>query len=358
MFLFLSLILLLTTQIPHGMAVQSTSTSLSSQGSISYAPAPIPRRLIGVDFFRIVPDAAPYDQSPLQYYNLLDLIKNTGKINTIRIHVSVDGQWSYFDTAYPNAKIWTQQAFQEARAKGIKTILAAFAPANSATYMADVILNVNGKGDEWITRFSQAIQECQPDAIEIMNEPPGKWENPNLTFQAYRDFVVRASTAYRAVKPDISLQVMGSPYYNLNDIDGTGSWATKPLTEFSDVTYDVHLYYDRDSISVGAPFTAAYQSGNLAQAKTLLYNYILNTVGLQSLLSKGLPVIFGEFGVEPSYPNWEAFLLDMYSFIDQYDMGSIQHALSAEPHQYALLTSDWAHLSEMGLFWKQYAPTP
>jgi len=320
-------------------------------------------KLFGVDFYRLVPAVAPYDQSPLFYYNLLDFIQNTGKVNSIRIHVGANVQWGYFDPEYPMTKVWLQQACSEARAKGIKTLLSCFSnegASDDAAHMADVILNVDGQGDRWIANFAQIVSECQPDAVDVMNEPPSRGDsgNPNLTFQAYRDFVVKCCTAFRAAKPDVSLYVEGLPSWKLGiDTDGTGSWATKPLTEFNDVTYEVHLYYDVGTINT--PFAQAYQAGNLTQAKTLLYDAILNDIGLQSLMSKGLPITWGEVGVESIYPHWDAFLKDMYSFAKQYNQGFIQHSLAPTPPEpRGILTSDWKQLNDVGLLWKQEAPTP
>lgn len=326
--------------------------------------APIPpqptKMLVGFDFGRLVPYSAPYNQSPLQYYNLLDFITNTGKTNCIRFHSSYNDQYGYNDSSYPNAKIWYQQAFVLCRQRGIKTILACFSNEGDGythpAKMAETILNVNGAGDRWATNFAQMVLDLQPDVVEIMNEPD-IGGNPNLTFQAYRDFVVKCCTAFRAAKPDVSIHVQGCPYWNLNDWSNTGTWATKPLIEFDDVTYEVHLYYDRGTSN--SDWGKAYQAGNLTEARALLYKYILNTLGLQALIDRELPIIWGETGADVNYPNWKAFLKDLYDFAEYYNQGVILHSLEAEgTGLYGILTPDWAQLNEYGLYGVQELPIP
>jgi len=341
-------------------ALESPNRTIASSGTITY----LSTNWYGVDFYRLVPESPPYDQSPLFYYHLLDLIKSFNKVNCIRIHTYANVPWGYFDSNYPYTKTWLQQACGEARAKDIKTLLSCFANEFAETDgagKASIILNINGAGDRWVANYAQIIRECQPDAVEIMNEPPSKGDsgNPNLTFQAYRDFVVKCCTAFRAAKPDVSLFVMDCPYWDMKDSDGTGSWATKPLTEFSDVTYSVHLYYDTSTLAY-FQWAKEYQAGNLTDAKVLLYNYILNDLGLKPLIDMGMQICWTELGAEvgASLPNWDAYLKDIYAFVTQYNQGLVQFALSPNPPEpYGILTADWTQLNALGLVWKAAAPS-
>ena len=199
--------------------------------------------------------------------------------------------------------------------------------ADSA-HIANIITNYQAQGDNWISQFSTIIGDLQPDAIEVMNEPDATPSGINFT--QYRDFIVKASTAFRAVKPNMPLYVEGMPYWDLKD-RGYGTWASDPMSNagFSDVWYCPHVYYD--SVTANRyNWSLAYQAGNLAQAKTYLYDYIENPVtnlGLKAYEDAGLPICWTETGINQPYANWQAFLTDLYAYIVAHNQGVMAFGL-------------------------------
>jgi hypothetical protein len=312
----------------------------------------------GVDFYRLVPDPSsdggPSDQSPLFYYNLLPFLSNLSGVNCIRIHIgahtsyppNTSSDYGYFSTTYTNTKKWCQEACSTAKADGIKVLLSCFqdSPMTSETdgaAQAQIILNTSGWGTNWINDYAQILKDCQPDGVEIMNEP-----DASVTFAQYRAFVVECCTAFRKADPNVTLFVMGNPYWDM------GGWASNPLTEFSNVFYSNHLDYD--TVTLGnSQWAKDYNAGNLATAKTELYSSILSY--LQPFITAGLPVCWTEDGVEvgAGIAHWDAYLKDLYAFVKQYDEGFIQFALAPyQPEPYGILTSNWTQLNDVGLCWK------
>lgn len=351
--LAITLVLISSLALSPIPALESSNITVASSGTIARARDP-GTSWYGVDFYRLVPDQPPYNQSPLFYYGLLNFIGNLSGVNCIRIHTYANVTWGYFDPNYPYTKTWLQEACREAKAKGIKVILSCFANdfgENDWAGKAEIILNESGEGTKWITNFAQIIKECQPAGVEVMNEPPDASlsGNPNLTFQAYRTFVVKCCTAFRQVDPNVGLFVMSCPFWDLS------GWASDPLTEFSNVIYTAHIYYD-SAASTSYNWGEDYYAGNLANAKTELYSAILGEMNIQSMINERLPICWTEAGAETgaNLPNWSSFLTDLYAFVKQYDQSFIQFALANyPPEDWGILNSTWTGLNPVGLVWEQ-----
>lgn len=336
--------------------------TMTSNGTIAYSWT----NWYGVDFYRLVPDSPPYDQSPLFYYNLLPFLQATGKVNAIRIHtyahnypINSSTDWGYFSSTYSNTKIWLQKACTTAKTYGIKVILSFFQDSGMTSEndwggKAKVILNTNGWGTQWINDYAEIVKECQPDGVEVMNEPPDASlaGNPALNFSAYRAFVIQCINAFRNADPNVVIFVNG---YNVGT--DLGDWASNPLTGFSNVIYTAHIYYD----GAGSGYMADYNNGNLATAKSELYSTILNSFGVQAMINAKLPVCWTEAGVENDLglQHWDAFLNDTYNFVKQYHEGFMQFGLApSPPESWGILNSTWNGLNAQGNLWKQYGPTP
>jgi len=306
------------------------------------------------------PSIPPYDQCPLLYYNLLDLLKQYNG-NAIRMQCGAEGILND-----PTLKSWFAEAIIQCKEKGITGILSSHDViaeywTDRWSYKAQVILNEDGAGDDWIQKWSQVIADLQPQAIEIMNEPPDAnlSGTPNLTFEAWRNFCIKAINAYRAVKPDITILVDGCPFWE------PGTWASNPLP-FSNIYYVFHLHYGVNGLQPPPPedwlaykWINAYYTGNLTQAKIFLEDYLLNSEGMAALLDKGLPIVFGECGTSMAQPNWDAWLTDMYAIVAKYNVGWLQFSFGANPPDVnGILESDWNTLNPMGFLWQQIMPTP
>jgi len=315
---------------------------------------------MGVDFFRMTPSIPPYDQCPLLYYNLLDLLKQYNA-NAIRLHCGAEGILNN-----QTLKSWFAEAIGQCKQKGILGILSSHEVISQYwqtrwSYKAQVILNENGAGDDWIQKFTQVIADLQPQAIEIMNEPPDAdlSGNPNLTFEAWRNFCIKAINAYRAEKPDVIIFVDGCPFWDLN------AWAEAPLP-FNNIYYAFHHHYGATGLTQPPPETwpefkwiNAYFTGNLTQARIFLEDYILNNEGVRALSEKGLPMVFIESGTSMEQPNWDAWLRDMYSIMAKYNAGFLLFSLAANPPDTnGILEDNWKTLNPMGLIWKENMPTP
>lgn len=314
--------------------------------------------LMGADFYRMTPNTAPYDQCPLLYYNLLDLLKEHNA-NAIRLHCGAEGILN--DS---RLKGWFVEAIEQCKQKGITGILSSHDVIaeywqNRWSYKAKVILNEDGAGDDWIQKFSQVISELQPQGIELMNEPPDAnlAGNSNLTFEAYRNWCIKAVTAYRMVKPDLTIFVDGCPFWNLN------AWADNPLP-FNNIYYAFHLHYGVLGLQspppehwAGYKWENAYYTGDLAQAKSFLEDYLLHDQGMKALSDKGLRMQFIESGTSMEQPHWDAWLQDMYTITGKYDAGFLQFSLGANPPDVnGILEGDWETLNLMGFVWKENMP--
>jgi hypothetical protein len=221
----------------------------------------------------------------------------------------------------------------------------------------EIVLNKNGAGDAWINGWAQFIQELQPYAIDIINEPASIESSqysaemtPMEWFAAYEAFAARCIDAWRAIKPDLVIHIENSPFWtNMERIIGS------PIQR-DDVVYALHVYYGlwNPVVQTWRPqFEKDYWGvGNLANAKANLESYLLNERGVQGLLDKGLKVVMEETGVPVDAPNGALFMQDMYDICKKYDIGVLHHALDAAPRESSgLLNSDWLTLNSIGQVW-------
>jgi hypothetical protein len=229
-------------------------------------------------------------------------------------------------------------------------------PSEGWTQMeANVIMNYNGMGDQWINGFGQMIQTLHPDVVGVMNEPPnfaaGTTYASQYTdaqfYQAYIRFVTRAIDAWKAIDPNLVFSVEPMPFWDFSGM------AANPIAE-SNVIYEYHYGYSNENVypAYWAVDQLAYWNGQLSQAKTSLYNNFLSTSGIQLMLNKGLPVVFGEVGTHYANPNALQFMQDVFNFGNTYNIGMIQDIYRAYgTYGMGMLNSDYHSLNSMGQLW-------
>jgi hypothetical protein len=313
--------------------------------------------LYGVCFGRMLPTTGiPVSHGcPLLVYNVMDTLK-TYKGNIILISANsgdmLNGAWGY--TAQEIMGYY-QQAAAQGKARGIQVWLAGYGwtAQSSATRqdMSNVILNVGGAGDKWIADWSAVIRAVQPDGFDLINEPAPVSGAATPTFTDWRNFVIRAITAFKAVKPDLKFLVESYPYWDLSP------WATAPLP-WNDVYYGCHWEYYGGPPSTGDPQFAwwnAYYTGNLAYAKSQMEQWTLQNEGVQACFKAGLPILFDGSCTEMSKPNWDAWQKDVYDLSFKYGVGYLQFTMQGNPPDtHGILNSDWTTLNAMGQVWQSF----
>jgi hypothetical protein len=186
-------------------------------------------------------------------------------------------------------------------------------------WKVQVVNNVNGLGDRWINEYANIVALLQPDLINIFSEPATDLVNgASSTFmQKYIDFCCRAIDAWRTIKPDLTVAVMGLPFWDLKPLINAGGIPR------SNVLYALHYYYQYEGNYPPdyQPEMQAYWNGDLANAKTLLYEQFLEREGIQSALDHNFKVWFEALGCNINNPNALVFCKDAVDFCNQYKIG-------------------------------------
>jgi hypothetical protein len=286
---------------------------------------------------------------------VFDLIKNA-KANCIRQQMITDNPYR------DNILFYQLNLMPKAKARGLKVLMCTLGTTTwelTPDESVEIILNMNGAGDAWISKWANFISALQPDAAEIMNEPrairessyAGSMSDTDF-FEAYRQFVMRCIDAWRAIKPDLMIEVSSCPFWDVTPI------FNKPIPR-SNIFYGIHFYY-ADSLPPSDwpeyKWIEPYWNGRFAEAKIELENYMLNDpeVGFARFLNAGLPVFMEETGASLASPNALIFMQDFYDLCKKYNLGVIQHSFAPYPRDpHGLLIEDWSALNEMGLVWQK-----
>ena len=228
-------------------------------------------------------------------------------------------------------------------------------PEGWSQLKANIIMNANGLGDEWIDGWGEIIRELQPYAIDVMNEPMWVYDTTyeaimtqEQFFEAYRNFCIRTIRAWRAIKPDLICIVGGCPFWDLKPL------AANPIPE-PNLIYALHYYYSYDGTQPPeySKTGKAYWEGRLDEAKTLLESELLNQ-GVKACEDARLQLLMEETGTCPEAPNAFVFMQDMYDFCKAHNIGVTHHALVPYPKLTAgLLNEDWVTLNDLGELWYQ-----
>lgn len=318
-------------------------------------------RLLGANVYRVIPSIPPYGISPLLGYDLIGKMRKFGA-NTVKIYMTAH---SYIDDAYGIVKNAMLKARVQAAGQGITFLMTGHgditAPSETQSYVnkAAAIMNDGGAGDQWISDYVKIILELQPDGIEIMNEPPDAslGQHPQLTYAAYKTFIQKAATAYRAAKPNIILLVDSCPFWDLHSL------ASDPMNLIN-VLYCMHLHYLNPPPPATDPAYAFlngyFTGGNLEAAKAEMETFIGTNEGLDACKAQGLPLLFSESGTRMDLPHWDSWLQNMFDIAkNNYGAGFLQHSFGANPPDFdAVLNSDWTTLNAMGMVWDANMQAP
>jgi hypothetical protein len=218
-----------------------------------------------------------------------------------------------------------KQARDNLHQRGMLFGLQPFAMDGRADYVTlanEVISNTNGMGDRWISVYGDMIRTIQPDLINVFSEGAGDLANSyasNAFMQKYIAFCCRATDAWRAIKPDLIVAVMGLPFWDLKPLINAGGIPR------SNVVYALHYYYQYGGGYPPSwqPEMQAYYDGDFANAKTLLYKYFLEDEGIQLALDHGFKVWFEALGCNVTNPNAVVFARDATDFCKQYNIGYV-----------------------------------
>jgi hypothetical protein len=151
---------------------------------------------------------------------------------------------------------------------------------------------------------------------------------------------------------------MSMPFWDV------GGFATRPIDD-SNVIYEYHFYYDYpmdpDSTSqLCYDMSQAYGEGRLTEAKTFLTQYLnWKLSGLpKDRVNIGELGVLGMTGVEPSDPNWDAFMQDAYDYIEQQQLaGLFQYAIARTRYNMFDPATDYTTYTPYGALWAQNCPT-
>jgi len=208
---------------------------------------------------------------------------------------------------------------------------------------------------EWINWGKEVISYCKPDAIGIMNEPGGDGETTSFDYY-YDNFVIPSINAYRSIDPNISIFVMGMPFYDLN------GYVDRPIND-DKVFYQYHFYYDYPpnpkASQLQKNLCNAYGEGRLSEARNYLNQFFdWKFTGLPKLrihiaecgpkMTKGQTV--------PSIPNWDAFLIDTYDYAKQHLNGLFQYGFTKGKYLMLYPSTSYSTFTPYGQLWAQNCP--
>jgi hypothetical protein len=196
-------------------------------------------------------------------------------------------------------------------------------PGYSEQVVYNLINNVNGEGDAYISLIKQYIDVCDPDMVHVFSESAGVY-NPGFTVSQWIDFCDKAIDAWRTVNPNLLIGVQSVPFWDLAPIVNAGG-VPRP-----NVIYFLHDYYSYLNTCGDWSCNMQWQydygccgNGNLAAAKAEFADAILNGEHLQAALDAGFTVAFEAIGTNPSSPNAVQFCADAADFSNQYGLGYI-----------------------------------
>ena len=297
-----------------------------------------------------------------------DLLKNCGA-NAWREHIwysSWRDDTPYWKDPSLTFRIQMRNFVRWANERGIKFIIDTAGydgtPPSWRQFKADVIMNKDGMGDQWINGFGEIVRELQPYAIDVMNEPMwvyGTTYEATMTqeefFEAYRQFCIKAIRAWRQIKPDLVCIVGGCPFWDLKPL------AANPIPE-PNLIYAVHYYYAFDGVTQPPEYSKAgraYWEGRFDEAKALLESFLLYDEGIKACEDAGLQLLMEETGtfsgrgVVPYDSNF-VFMQDMYDICKAHNIGVLHHSLNPFPRaSTGLLNEDWTTLNDLGKLWHQ-----
>jgi hypothetical protein len=224
-----------------------------------------------------------------------------------------------------------------------------------------IINNENGKQDLWINNWGSVIQQLNPHAIMVMNEPSngGSYSTASFSeFSNYRQFCTNCINAWRLIKPDLLILVQNYPFNDYFDSTSYG-FASNPLP-FLNVIYTRHEYYAYNNIYPPGykPELQAYwnaiTSQDLESAKQLLKNHLLYES--LCLTGKGQKVAWDEWGANIEAPHAAEYVKDFLNICKELNIGAVYYDIvpfgyvsGKEPT--GLLNNDYRTFNSVGQVW-------
>ncbi len=349
--LLLFMLLLSNLPMPSVTAASSSTVSISSSGTIQY-PSEESSLLLGVGH-----PVWSYDKNgnPVDIQALVNLASSSGA-NTWREAMYVSSSVQGY---YTNLKNYCDQAGLKFEIQTLSASVGAMTPAEEA----NIVFNVNGAQTAWINGWSTKIQQLHPYAIMVMNEPTnnGTYSTASATqFAAYRQFCINCITSWRNVQPDLVIIVQNYPFNDFFDSTSYG-FASNPLP-FSDVIYSRHIYYAYDNTYPPSylPEQRAYWNAktvsDLESARQKLEAFIIKET-CPTLVSKGMQVMFDEWGANVNAPNAQAFVSDFINICKEQNIGSLYYDIVPASYEgTGLLNEDYLTLNAVGQTWAACMP--
>jgi hypothetical protein len=221
----------------------------------------------------------------------------------------------------------------------------------------NVYQNINGAQTAYINDWSYIIQQLQPYAIMIQNEPSngGTFTTASATaFGYYRQFCINCINAWRQIKPDLVIIVQNDPFNDEFDSTSYG-FAANPLP-FSNIIYSRHVYYAYSGnyppsyLPDQQAYWNAKTSQDLANAKQLLTDFIDGESS--ALRNKGQQVMWDEWGANVNVPNALNYTRDFYDICKARNIGALYYDIVPVSYEVTgLLNEDYLTLNAMGQVW-------
>ncbi len=248
--------------------------------------------------------------------------------------------------------------------RGLKFMIQTASPGGVQPEL-DIIMNNSGKQTDWINSWCSIIQQVQPYAIMVMNEP----NNSNGTnfnngrsataeeFAYYRQFCINCVNAWRQIKSDLVVVVNNDPFNDPFDSTSYG-FAANPLP-LPNIIYGRHIYYSYDGVYPPSywPDQQAYWNAataqDLANAKQLLTNLIDRESS--ALRNKGQQVMWDEWGANIQAPHAANYVQDFYDICKARNIGTLYYDIVPFGYGYSqeptgLLNNDYT-LNAIGQVW-------
>jgi len=327
----------------------TSNIAIQSNGTISYTST----MLLGVGH-----PAWAYDRNgnPVNIQALVNLVADSGG-NCWR-EAMISSQRNSLSPYETNLKYWLDQ-------RGIKLVIQTCGTTQfsmAGQEELNVYQNINGAQTAYINDWGYIIQQLQPYAIMIQNEPSNGGTSTTASataFGYYRQFCINCINAWRQIKPDLVIIVQNDPFNDWYDSTSYG-FAANPLS-YPNIIYTGHIYYAYDGSYPPSylPDQQAYWNAktaqDLANAKQLLTELIDKY--MSALRNKGQQVMWDEMGANVNVPNALNYTQDFYDICKTRNIGAVYYDIvpvSYEPT--GLLNEDYLTLNAMGQVWAAEMP--
>lgn len=227
---------------------------------------------------------------------------------------------------------------------------------------------------DWGTEVLQYIPEI--DMITNIDEPSSKTaqleENAPYFSDDWREFCIRCIEAWRAVRPNVAICVMGAPFYYLDQFflgggtleDGGIYINRKGPLPYENIYYGFHRPY---YTGWGSTFSNYYYAGDLTTGRSALRNNL--DVKMKPLIDLGEEVIltasvaYSIRSRDDPFPpvNWQACMKDTYDWC--LDRGVHQEQYGATTNWWNVFQSERTEIlgaeeymdwNSVGQYWVDY----